>query len=104
MFINVNCLWVPSYDVIEICTENLCYKAQKEDVPRVYSLQVEFTGQKNELALNLLMCKSLQTKCKIRLRKGGKCRTIYIGVQMGVQTWHLPLLRIFFSYFALFCT
>ena len=44
--INVNCLWVPSYDVNEICTENLCYQAEEEDVPRVHSLQVEFTGRK----------------------------------------------------------
>ena len=44
--INVNCLWVPFYDVNEICTENLCYQAEEEDVPRVHSLQVEFTGRK----------------------------------------------------------
>ena len=28
----------------------------------MHSLQVEFTGQKNEFALNLLMCKSVQTE------------------------------------------
>ena len=74
MFINVNCLWVPFYDVNEICTEDLCYQAEEEDVPRVHSLQVEFTERKNEFALNLLVCKSVRTKGKIRLRKGGKCR------------------------------
>ena len=78
---------------------NLSYQAEEKDVPRVHpNLRVEFTGWKNKFALNLLMCKSVWTKGD--LRKGAKCRIckpLHTGVQMGVQTRHLPLLRIFYS-------
>ena len=44
--------------------QSLLPQAEEEDVLRVHPLRVEFTGRKNEFALNLLMCKSVRTKGK----------------------------------------
>ena len=68
------------------------------------SLQVEFTGQNNELALNLLTCKSVRTKGKIRLCKGGKIPNVLNHLHRGANGCANLAFTTFAHIFLLLCT